>query len=640
MRSFYCTFIFIVLNGFCFSQQIVKTDDGQKVILNRDHTWIFADDSTQTGSPATLNRPAAETLQSGSVQTLEETERSAEPASPSVDELPDQYRSMMMVIGGVAVVLLIIISILLVYFLILQPRKKRKPLLEAIDVLKRDIPKEQVRQVYEKAEVLLEQAVANGLKKNDLSEANFALAYVRTRLEKYESAYITLENAGLDIRENAYLGLYLLIKLDKTKEAFDLYERHQKALEDAFDSRELASMAALKLGKKHWRNHEIEVAIRYFDFVRKLELYTEKLPSALSNYRLTLGIAALFNGHLEEAREHFEKAVQQAGEEKRPDMEARIGLLLCVWREEKFPKIDDELGVLVEQMQAQTIRNKQSVEEAAAPLAADPENQTVEKRKTLSEDDVLLRNVRFWYCVSRLYQWFYFKEKSGLPEEERKLLHERLQAVLDIDPEMGDPLFIRGLIDYFFAYDTDRKKAVEDIEQSDIHVPESDILVTKEKRLMEYEQKSLERYLALLKKYLEDSTVPYLLRKELKEYLDRFSRFQSMADEFAFEEAGDETSASLQEIQARGELLRKRIDTIVKPKMKDESRQETREAFEKLLNRLDKTSTFMARANHRLEETEQKLMINTGEFLFTEEETEEEAELAGDKKEDTVKKGE
>ena len=66
----------------------------------------------------------------------------------------------------------------------------------------------------------------------------------------------------------------------------------------------------------------------------------------------------------------------------------------------------------------------------------------------------------------------------------------------------------------------------------------------------------------------------------------------------------------------------------------------SREAFEKLLNRLDKTSTFMARANHRLEETEQKLMINTGEFLFTEEETEEEAELAGDKKEDTVKKGE
>ena len=638
MRSFYCTFIILVLSGLCFSQQVVKTADGQKVILNTDHTWTFADDSTQTGSAGTGSRPDAETAQSGSIQSLKETDGPAGPAALSIDALPGQYRSMMMVIGGVAVVLLIIISILLVYFLILQPRKKRKPLLEATAVLALDIPKDQIRQVYEKAEALLEQAVANGLKKNDLSEANFALAYVRTRLEKYESAYITLENAGLDTRENAYLGLYLLIKLDKTKEAFDLYERHQKALEDAFDSRELASMAALKLGKKHWRNHEIEVAIRYFDFVRKLEIYTAKLPSALSNYRLTLGIAALFNSHLEEAGEHFEKAVQQAGEENRSDIEARIGLLLCVWREEKFPKIDDELGVIVEQMKTQLNSNRESGEEGSVQLEADAEIQ-IEKKKSLSEDDTLLRNVRFWYCVSRLYQWFYFKEKSGLPEEERKLLHERLQAVLDIDPEMGDPLFIRGLIDYFFAYDTDRKKAVEDIEQSDIHVPESDILVTKEKRLLEYEQKSLDRYLALLKKYLEDSTVPYLLRKELKEYLDRFSRFQSMADEFAFEEKGDETSASLQEIQARGELLRKRIDTIVKPKMKDDSKQETREDFEKLLKRLDKTSTFMARANHRLEETEQKLMINTGEFLFSEEETAEETGLP-EKKEETVKKGE
>ena len=118
MRSFYCTFIILVLSGLCFSQQVVKTADGQKVILNTDHTWTFADDSTQTGSAGTGSRPDAETAQSGSIQSLKETDGPAGPAALSIDALPGQYRSMMMVIGGVAVVLLIIISILLVYFLI------------------------------------------------------------------------------------------------------------------------------------------------------------------------------------------------------------------------------------------------------------------------------------------------------------------------------------------------------------------------------------------------------------------------------------------------------------------------------------------------------------------------------------------
>ena len=179
----------------------------------------------------------------------------------------------------------------------------------------------------------------------------------------------------------------------------------------------------------------------------------------------------------------------------------------------------------------------------------------------------------------------------------------------------------------------------DDIDQSDIHVPESDILVTKEKRLMEYEQKSLERYLALLKKYLEDSTIPYSLRKELKEYLDQFSRFKSMTDEFSVEETSEEASASLQEIQTRGELLRKRIDTIVKPKLTDESQEKKKEEFNKLLKRMNKTSNFMAHATNRLETTEQKLMINTGEFLFSEEEISEEQDQTG-KTDRAVKKGE
>jgi len=627
-----------------FSQEeVVTTSDGQRVILKSDHTWTYASEPVDTiaQDQADSQKPKDSPREEPSTQS--EISKSSENLVTSVESMPQQYRSMIYMIGGVAILLLVVVSVLLIYFLIIQPRKKKKPLIEAYNILNQDIPEDQVKQLYSKTETLLEQAVANGLKKNDLSEANFALAYVRARLEKFEAAYVALENAGLDSQENAYLGLWLLIKLDKLKEAFQLYETYKVLLNKAFRTTDLASIAALKLGKKHWRNHEIETAIRYFDFVRELDVLSEMLPSSLSNYRITLGLAALFDSHLDEAREQFEKAVEQAKEENRSDIEAQIGLLLCTWREEKFPTIDDELSDVVEKIESEYPEDKRKVKQTPdADKKPDDEDGDEEEGKeeaeTLTEEGKLVRNVLFWYGISRIYQWFHFKEKSGLPEEERNLLHERLKAVLEVDPEMGDARFIRGLIDYFFAYDTEREKAIDDIEKSDVHVPESDILVTKEKRLLEYEKKSLERYLALLTKYLEDSTVPYTLRQELKDYLNQFTRFKSMTDDFSVEDKSKETSASLQEIQARGELLRKRIDTIVKPRLKGDSQEESKKEFDDLLEVMVETSKTIVKASNDLETTEQKLMINTGEFLFSEEELAED-ENPADETDSTSREG-
>jgi hypothetical protein len=182
-----------------------------------------------------------------------------------------------------------------------------------------------------------------------------------------------------------------------------------------------------------------------------------------------------------------------------------------------------------------------------------------------------------------------------------------------------------GLIDYFFAYDTERENAVESIEKSGVKVPEAEIIVKREKKLLEYERDSLQRFFALAKKYLADRAIPTKLRKEMKVRLERFSRFKSIADEISIGEEDDEVAATLKDIQARGEILHKRMRNIMKTKLK-EAGTEVKERYNELMAEMDETTQALADTTKHLESTEQEIMVNSGEFLLSEEEKSERRE--------------
>ncbi len=88
----------------------------------------------------------------------------------------------------------------------------------------------------------------------------------------------------------------------------------------------------------------------------------------------------------------------------------------------------------------------------------------------------------------------------------------------------------------------------------------------------------------------------------------------------------DDAMPSLQDIQSRGQTLRERVEKIVRSKLDEEDAARVHE----LLATLDKATDVLVKGKNELEETEQKLMLQTGEFLLVEEElaqVESEAEL-------------
>ena len=78
----------------------------------------------------------------------------------------------------------------------------------------------------------------------------------------------------------------------------------------------------------------------------------------------------------------------------------------------------------------------------------------------------------------------------------------------------------------------------------------------------------------------------------------------------------DDAMPSLQDIQSRGQTLRERVEKIVRSKLDEEDAARVQE----LLATLDKATDVLVKGKNELEETEQKLMLQTGEFLLAEEE--------------------
>ncbi len=360
-----------------------------------------------------------------------------------------------------------------------------------------------------------------------------------------------------------------------------------------------------------WDRRKIEGASEYYDRMRRYEVLIEHIPDHIDNHRLALGLMALYDKNVEEARAQLSGA---HGAER--SVSIRIALLLCDWLENDHPQIDEELGELLVELEGE-----RGVEAEA------PDVETSESSDGLDEDERLFRNMRLWFAISRLYTWLRLEAKRGLPASEQAELGQRLRAVSELDPSMADPYLIEGLIQYYFAQeDAERDAALELLKKArtkGARVGEVNALVDRLTRLAEMERQAVKGFLDLAKKYLRDRNVPEELRKELLAELQKFTRFQELG-EIEVLTTQDSAAPTISELQSRSTMLRRRVQRLLRRRLAHGGGEEKK--IGELLTTLGKSSEELKKTSEELERNEQKLMLRSGEFLLEEDEGAEDAQ--------------
>lgn len=494
------------------------------------------------------------------------------------------------IIGG----LILVISGGSFWFVVLEPRRKARPLMEAINLLSGGGDTALVE-----AEVLLSQAMNAGLKPQYLSETRFLLAYVKARLGRFADALMVLKDSEDASSEVQYLRLWLTVREKKWEEAERICFEHGGALAGFLKGNEMVGVVYLELARQAMVRNQFERALSCFKKVKELSVFPDQVPEHLADLEMVLAMNALFEEEKKEtphvAKERFEAARKSAVESGQSSLLPRIGLLLCEWREHDRPDVDEQIGAVLEEVRS-----------AAA---------TVDGQ---SEVAGMLPAITLWHAVSLLYIWFRrLPEKKGLPEQEREALELRLDALRGAMPKDGDPYLIGGLVDYYCARDERQRlgavcslrKAIE----LGVTLPEIAYLVQREDRLAEMSQHRLDNYLALLHGFLADPSVALDLRTELLEHLRKFERFKNLddvptEDEFA-------VVPSLHDVSASCELIEERMKRIFRG-YDNEQRKTT---VDDLLDGLRKTREELDRTFGELGKTEQKLMRVAGETLLPEE---------------------
>lgn len=490
---------------------------------------------------------------------------------------------------------LIVVSVgLALWFLVLQPRRRAKGLLKATELLRGGGDSS-----LKDAESLLVEAISSGLKPAYLREARFLLAYVRARLGQSSEALLVLKDsvpARDSSPEALYLDLWLKVKEKRWEEAERRWHEHGDVLRSFLHSKELAGIMYLEMGRQHLARRAYDLALSCFQKVRGLGVFQEQVPEHLTDLELVLALNALFDDTSTGlAKERFEAARHAAEAAGKSTLLAQIGLLLCRWKDEDFPDIDEELAAALESLK-----------------------QVASKEGEQSESAKLLPRVALWYAVSLMYHWLIHLPKHGaLPVSSHDDLINRLDFVRSKMPEKGDADLVGGLVEYYCAKDNGaRRRGVDLLRKAialDVTLPEILYLVQCEDRLVALEKGRFDSYLKLLKAYLSDGSAPLELRKELYEHLSKFERFRQLA-EITIE--SDQTLApSLHDVAASCELVEDRVQRIFSGHANVQQRSEV----EALLGGLRKSREDLSKTVNELGKTEQKLMWVAGETLLPEE---------------------
>ena len=455
-----------------------------------------------------------------------------------------------------------------------------------------------------------------GLRRTDIAEVRFHLAFVRTQLGRYKEALGVLSDLKGEPKrrkEIVYLELYLHSRLEEYVEMEQIFEQRGSVLDGYLDTALMMGIALLHLGRQNWKRRDIEQAVRYFERVRSLGVLLDEVPANVGDHQILLGVLVLFDKDVVGARAHFDGAKTSAEANTVTSLQAELGLLLCDWISEEMPDIDGGLLQAVGMMEQQFGFPRDSQHEGeAADTAEHLAGENLER---------LYVALLLWHAVSLIYTWFRLPAKTRLPETELRQLDERVEKVKQADPELGDPYLIQGLIRYYFATDNDSKwRAVECLDtavQKGAQVPEVISLVASEKRLDELERDRLGRFLALVKSWLSNRTVPDSIRRHLQEELARFDRFHVLQD-VEIAGADEDIEPSVKDIRNRSEIVRKRVQTIIGQLLKTAETTEAT-AINEHLTQISSETTKIEEAVKQLDNLEGELMLQAGQFLLKEE---------------------
>ncbi len=329
------------------------------------------------------------------------------------------------------------------YFLILRPRLRRRPLLAAIPLLDSDL-----RQDLESAEEQLVEALTAGLGHRDILDTRFALALARAKLGRFDPAKYTEAVATLGNPETAWqrdpatahLYLWLQAQLGKHDAVLALADHPGRQLGDRHQTTEIYGVSLVRKAVEHWSRREVEGALHYIDRVPSLDSVRGVAPPELVELLLEHGMRAVFDRRYEVARKSFTDARQRAEAVSVPEIEARLGLLVCDWHEEDRHELAGPLGAVLDEL-----------------------DQRGRKRGENGDDVRLLRaHVGWWYVVAMLEEWLVrVPVGSPLPSAEYERFLKAVRVVETADPELGDVAMIHGLLDHGLATDDElRARAV------------------------------------------------------------------------------------------------------------------------------------------------------------------------------------
>ncbi|MEV0372674.1 hypothetical protein AB0I10_23060 [Streptomyces sp. NPDC050636] len=487
------------------------------------------------------------------------------------------------------------------YFLVVLPSRWRLPYEQSLVLLDSDD-----RDELERADRLLGQAVNAGPRGRALDRIRFAQAYVRAMLGRYEPARYGAAATVLDelidaegrTEHTAYLELWVQARLENHDRVTDLYAEHTALLETRPASRRIAAISHLQLAVGHWRRRETDGALHHFDRVRELGELTDRIPPEVNDLQLVKGVQSVFDGQTEEARDAFTGARGRAEERGLPTTEAELGILVCDWADGDPGELGERLDQLVRQV--------------AERPADDPTT------------GLLRTGIALLRLLALVREWLRKPALSGAPWLTDFLeLERRAAAVREADPELGDAALVEGMVRYYFALSQpEREQALAVLDggtnlAKGIQLPEVLDLMERE-RALGGEGDAISRYLVLVGEFLQDPDRSLEDQAQYRRLKAKFTRFGDPGD--LDTSAVPRQRAPLDDFRRRSEALRRRVELIVYPRLRDLDEDDpSKLALRALLEELEAASQVYADGAEVLHGAERNLITSTGEILLPEE---------------------
>lgn len=446
-------------------------------------------------------------------------------------------------------------------------RRRRQRLALAVTQVDRDEP-ESLRV----AAATLQDALEGGLRPRERAEARFGLAYALARLGAYQQASDVLDGAGGAKSKDGKvvaLDLWLKVRLGLDDKAVELYEDAGRTVDDDTARRALL-VAYLRRGRRLAAMSQVDEARESFQQAGRLRRPGDPWRDDATDPGIAVGVMALLEGRLSEARYNFERAGEsQAQEGGRPGLEARIGELLCDWRMRNdrgqrgsFRRhFDDDLGALVEEARAE------------------------------GADRRLLSGLLLWHAASRIRDWRDLPVLQGLPPAERERLQQRLDKVREIDPDLGDAHLLGGLVALLFGEDgSERAEAFEALRQArelGVSIPE---------------------VLGVVEGTTDDAAQPS-------------GRFPPLPDDDPGRPADRPAPLTVAELESRGRLAWRRAAGL-RPRLTGDGLSGLRKEVDELLEDLERAVRWLRDGATEITRVERLLAVRTGEFRLNDEQGE------------------